>query len=114
MICTHSHFLVSDLKPENSTIISLVKNDTIIAESINKNTYGWSAEEVLYKVFDVRTTRNYYLESDMRELLYLISENHKDRNGLEEIISRVRRVRLSDDDPLNLVIEKAQNYIDTL
>jgi predicted ATP-binding protein involved in virulence len=116
IIASHSHFLVSDLKNESSSVISVQKdigNDPQ-AFLVQKDTYGWSAEDVLYKVFDVRTTRNYYLEIDMRELLYLISENHKEKSDFDKLLQRLEKVRLTDEDPLNLIIDKAKAYIESL
>jgi len=116
-IATHSHFLISDLRAENSKIIGL-KKDTEKIEIVdlpeNLNTFGWSAEDVLYRVFSVRTTRNYYIEMDLRELLHLISVNSNDKDTLNSILNRIEKVRLNEADPLLLIIQKAKLYIQKL
>lgn len=117
IIATHSHFLISDLQGENSKIIGLTKQDqkiNIIDMPRNIDTFGWSAEEVLYKVFDVRTTRNYYLEVDLRELLYLISNQSNEKERLNQLYQRINKVRLSEEDPLNLILKKSNEYIESL
>ncbi|MDO1499098.1 AAA family ATPase [Winogradskyella maritima] len=69
IIATHSHFLVSDLYGESSNIIGLRKEDNMIKSiEINKDTYGWSSEDVLYNVFNVKSPTNYYLQADLTEL----------------------------------------------
>jgi predicted ATP-binding protein involved in virulence len=118
ILTTHSHFIVSDLEGNSSSVTSLKRDSEThkICSTLLKgiNTFGWAAEDVLYKVFDVRTTRNYYTEVDMRELLYLISEKHKNKNDLRNIINRLESIRLSEIDPLNLILKKAQDYMKSL
>ncbi len=117
IICSHSHFLISDLDGDNSNIIGLKRENGKI-ETVkfpeNINTYGWSAEDVLYRVFGVRTTRNYFMEIELRELLHLISEKSKNSTQINGIINRLQKVKLNEEDPLNLIIRQAKNYIDTL
>lgn len=112
IIATHSHFIVSDLPGRNGNIIGLKKIENEIKTiEINKNTFGWSAEEVLYKVFDVRTTRNHYLEMDIRKMLALIAEKSENRDEIRDILSRLINVQLNEHDPLGLVINQAKKYI---
>ena len=49
---------------------------------VDYDTYAWSAENILYEVFGLRTTRNYYFERDLRELLSLISKT-RDKENVE-------------------------------
>jgi predicted ATP-binding protein involved in virulence len=116
VIATHSHFLISDLKGDSSNIMGLIKEEDKIktVELTSRNTYGWSAEEVLFKVFKVRTTRNYYVEMNLRELLYLISERSNDKARIKELIHLLEGIRLSNEDPLNLVLESAGKYMSSL
>lgn len=112
IIATHSHFLVSDLPGENSNIIGLKKKDGEIKSlEIDKNTYGWSAEEVLYKIFDVKTTRNYYLEIELRELLHRIATKDKNKERMQEILDNIEEIEFSESDPINTVINRAKAYL---
>ncbi|MFA6277320.1 MAG: AAA family ATPase [Pedobacter sp.] len=113
IICSHSHFLVSDIKPENSAIISLKKENETTATSISANTFGWSAEEVLYSVFNVRTVRNYFLEHDLTNLLGLIGQNSKDKKEIRKLIQRIEQMPVSDNDPLKEIIVEAKNFLDS-
>ncbi len=117
LVATHSHFLISDLKGDSSKIIGLKRAGReieIIDMPKGIDTFGWSAEDVLYKIFGLRTTRNHYMEVDMRELLHSISEKKQNKPELELIIKRLESVKLNSEDPLNLIITKAQDYIQKL
>lgn len=112
IICSHSHFLVSDLQPENSAIISLKREQETIATLISASTFGWSAEEVLYSVFNVRTVRNYFLEQDLTNLLGLIGQNSKDKKEIKRLIQRIEQMPITENDPLKEIIVEANNYLD--
>ncbi|QBJ85476.1 hypothetical protein DDI74_04025 [Chryseobacterium gleum] len=119
LICSHSHFLVSDLKAENSSIISLKREDwETKATSIKTNTFGWSAEEVLLEVFNVPTTRNLYVYEKLGEILDIIALRDTNERVVSEnkftfeVKKRINELQdlgidsLSNEDPLKEVIEK--------
>lgn len=113
IISTHSHFLVSDLKPENSSIISFHINDKgeVFNQTLDFETFGWSTENILYRVFGVSTVRNYYLEMDLRELLSKISTNSTEYGRMSDIIESLKRFDLTPDDPLTTIINTAEKYL---
>lgn len=114
IISTHSHFLVSDLKPESSSIISfhLTDDGKVINQTLDYETYGWSAENILYRVFGVSTVRNHYLEMDLRELLSKISAKSDDFERMNEIVLSLKRFDLTAEDPLTKIINTAENYLE--
>lgn len=117
LVATHSHFLISDLKGESSTIIGLKREEGRIATvdlPPNLDTYGWSTDDVLYKIFGVRTTRNYYMEVELRELLSSISSKSQNKYKLQSIVTRLEQVKINERDPLNLILQNAKEYIRTL
>lgn len=120
LIASHSHFLVSDLKPESSSVSALryysdgEGGSKVLVESlVNTDTYGWSAEEVLYKVFEVVTTRNYFVATEINEVLEEFSKIDRDQSKIREKVNLLRRlnVSLSSEDPLKMVVEKILNQI---
>jgi len=120
LIASHSHFLVSDLKPESSSVSALryysdgEGGSKVLVESlVNTDTYGWSAEEVLYKVFEVVTTRNYFVAIEINEVLEEFSKIDRDQSKIREKVNLLRRlnVSLSSEDPLKMVVEKILNQI---
>lgn len=117
IICSHSHFLVSDLTPENSSIISLrkvTKHDpgsnwikTVVgSKQLQYATFGWSAEQVLLDVFEVSTTRNYFIAERLGHILKkaAIGENVDLLEYKDELL-RYRR-GLTVEDPLHYTITK--------
>ena len=105
-IATHSHFMVSGLTAEESSIFSL--NTTKDITLITDNTYSWSAENILYKVFNTRTVNNYYIESDLSEALSLVTKQKSqlDHVRLNELYNSLQAVVLDTADPLNMVINR--------
>jgi len=111
ILATHSHFIVSDLIPESSAIISLSRNGGIKSKTIESDTRAWSAEEILYEVFKLRTVRNYYFEEDLRELVRLISNKSNDFKKLNKLVLKLGGYCFSEKDPINELINQAKLYI---
>lgn len=112
IIASHSHFLVTDLLPKKSSVITLSNHKGIIkSEFIEESTYGWSAEEILYNVFNVKTVRNHFIESDLIDLLGLISEKSDNLPKINDLLNSIKSLSLTPNDPLNAVIEEATAYI---
>lgn len=107
LIATHSHFLVSDLPRYRSSVTYLkFENDSLQTEKIKEETYGWSAEEVLLKVFKVPTTRNIYLAKIVGELLDGIAKGKTNRSSVSDKIHFLEEVSLnmSEVDPMKKII----------
>jgi predicted ATP-binding protein involved in virulence len=114
ILSTHSHFLISDLEGNSSSVTALSRDfetNKLSAKLLEANTFGWSAEEILYAVFKVRTTRNFYLETELRELLHKIAIKSDDKNRMKSILNSIKLLTLNDEDPLNLIIKKAEEYL---
>ncbi len=110
MIATHSHFMISGLNQDEANIFAIDRNKTV--ENIENDIYGWSAENILYKIFHVRTVNNSYIEKDLSKILDLISE--KDKNNSVEVIQiyeRLKEIVFDDNDPLNIILEKINIYL---
>lgn len=111
-VATHSHFLISDLDGKKSSIVGLRREKEIIPEFFDVNTYGWSAEEVLYSIFKVRTTRNHFFEYDLSKMISLINNSSNDYKKIEELIEKFESLEYSQADPMNVLIEKAKKYLE--
>jgi len=108
IIATHSHFLVSDLPIESSSVIAFKNNKNIIeSELIESSTFGWSAEDILLNIFQLPTSRNYYLSQLVTEALELLAQHNKKTLRLQEIKTELDKIipLLKDYDPLKKVIE---------
>lgn len=115
ILATHSHYIVSDLEEASSSLLVINNNNMEReAELIEYSTYAWSAENILYNIFKVRTTRNYYFEMDLRKLVSLIKEKSEQISEIEGLIVKLKKYILDDADPMILILEEAQRYIENV
>lgn len=117
LIATHSHFLISDLQGDSSKIIGLKRGrDKIEKVDLPKDidTFGWSAEDVLYNIFNVRSSLNYYLQADLTELLGMMANNIKEPKKIRLILDKLNLLPKRDNDPLQNIIEEATEYLNTI
>lgn len=108
IIASHSPFLASNLKPNNSCVIKLENHKGIISSSkVCKSTYGWSAEDILLNVFEMETTRNFDLYKSVSNALVLLARNGKYDDDLINIRKEIKLFYpfLLDSDPIKPVIE---------
>lgn len=108
LIATHSHMLVSDL-PMNRSSVSQWEKDkdgNLIANRIEENTYGWSAEEVLLKVFKTATDRNRYFGERIAKLLEQMGNNSITQKAVADELNELQEIsqHLSDVDPMKMVL----------
>jgi predicted ATPase len=112
VISTHSHFIVSDLEGASSEVIGIIgQAPNISAEPLERNTFGWSAEEVLFKVFNLRSTRNFFFESTILELLHLISNKSMDLDRINALTGDLKKTELDRNDPLSQILKEADDYV---
>lgn len=108
MITTHSHMLVSDLPMNRSTVSQWEKgrDGIILANQISENTYGWSAEEVLLKVFKTATDRNRYFGERIAKLLEQMGNNTISPKEVADELKDLKEIslHLSDVDPMKMVL----------
>ena len=113
VISTHSHFLLTDLEPETSSIVALEKKDGVIKDvSDGVNTFSWSVDDILYRVFGVRNTRNRAFEDEIMELYQLMSEGSEDIVRIKQMIKNLSSVVLPGADPLLVIIDQARKYVE--
>lgn len=108
LIATHSHMLVSDLPMKRSDVIQLEKGeeDNLIATTIEESTYGWSAEEVLLKVFKTATDRNRYFGERIGKLLEKMGNNTISPKEVAGELKELQEIsmHLSDIDPMKAIL----------
>lgn len=111
IICTHSHFIVSNTPNKNSLILHAKKEEFGHSfTSLDIDIYGNSPDNVLYTVFGMASTRNHYFKYDLNLILKFISEG--EINGeIKDAIKRMNEIAIPYSDPLSRVIEKASKMI---
>lgn len=117
IMATHSHYLISDLEKESSSIVHITLDkveDGIIrkAELIDSDTYAWSAENVLYNIFGVRTTRNYYFEMELRELVTLVKDKSENIPRIQYLTEKIKKYTLDKNDPINIIINDVERFLE--
>jgi predicted ATPase len=109
-IATHSHFIISDLPIGRSHIVHLKKGNksTIEAEYIDQETLGLAAEDILLNVFDMPSTRNYYLSQQVSEALEILASGDRNNQRYNELIDKFKGYlpNLKTIDPLYDVLNK--------
>ena len=108
LIASHCHFLVSNLPQNRSNVfdIELNEEDKVVINTVESDTYGWSAEQVLLDVFKVGTDRNRYLAEVVGNLMERIGEKNIKPDEVIEKLYFIKKVadNLSDIDPMKRVI----------
>lgn len=108
LIATHSHMLVSDLPMRRSAVIQLEKGERgdLHSSTIPDSTYGWSAEEVLLKVFKTATDRNRYFGERIGKLLEQMGNNTISLKEVKTELNELQEIslHLSDVDPMKMVL----------
>lgn len=109
IIATHSHFIISDLPPGRSSVIHFQSSgkNSIHANYIDEDTHGWSAEDILLSVFDMPSTRNYYLSKLLSEALELMAMGKKSSPQYLAITNKLKVYlpNMKDIDPAKKVIQ---------
>ena len=108
IIATHSHMLVSDLPVKRSSVTQLEKDEkgNLNATAITECTYGWSAEEVLLKVFKTATDRNRYFGERIGRLLEKMGNNSIQPKEVADELKELQEIsiHLSDIDPMKTIL----------
>ncbi len=108
IIATHSHMLVSDLPVKRSFVTQLEKDEkgNMNATAISECTYGWSAEEVLLKVFKTATDRNRYFGERIGRLLEKMGNNSIQPKEVTDELKELQEIskHLSDIDPMKTIL----------
>lgn len=108
LIATHSHMLVSDLPMNRSSVSQWEKDEdgNLIVNRIGENTYGWSAEEVLLKVFKTATDRNRYFGERISKLLEQMGNDTISKGAVADELNELQEIslHLSDVDPMKMVL----------
>lgn len=108
LIATHSHMLVSDLPNNRSSVTHIEKDEKgdLTATVIPECTYGWSAEEVLLKVFNTATDRNRYFGERISKLLEKMGNNTIKPHEVADELDDLQEISkyLSDIDPMKTIL----------
>lgn len=111
IIASHSHLMVSSLEKSKSTLISMKKSDNNVQiKNLEQlDTFGWSAEQILFDVFDMVTDRNYYLSIQIQEIIDEMAKSKPDHVKIDKLKNQLKEKpleNLNENDPLKLILKK--------
>lgn len=111
IIASHSHLLVSSLEKNKSALISMKKKDNQVQiKNLEQlDTFGWSAEQILFDVFDMVTDRNYYLSIQIQEIIDEMAKSKPDHVKIDKLKNQLKEKpleNLNENDPLKLILKK--------
>lgn len=115
IIATHSHFMVSYLKSDNSALIKLFfdEKNKINCENVLPNTYGWSAEQILFDVFNMFTDRNYYISLIVETIIKEMEKANPNQDIIDENKKKLEKIypslKLKENDPFYVIIKSILN-----
>lgn len=72
------------------------------------NTYGWSAEQILFDVFQMSTDRNYYLTLKVQKIIDLMSNANPNFREIEKEKNELKKLKfdnLDKDDPFSFMLK---------
>ena len=112
LIATHSHFLVSDVDPNRSTLIVAAKGTPPIFKEFEGVVYGRSPENILFRAFGISAAGNFYVQRDLAVALGMISGTQRTNlKELVEIRSRLSRIANEGDEPLTIVLAEIDLFL---
>lgn len=90
----------------NVTQLEKDKEGNLLSTQISECTYGWSAEEVLLKVFKTATDRNRYFGERIVKLLEQMGDNTIEPKDVADELKELQEisVHLSDVDPMKAIL----------
>lgn len=114
IVATHSHFMVSDVGPEGSLVIAKGgSNEEWQFERFTGDVYGRAPENILYRVFGVAGTSNFYVEHDLARALAMVSGSQPaDRDELQSIRARLSSVTGRDNPAFQEILSNIDLYLD--
>lgn len=112
IIASHSPYLVSDLRAENSTVVVVQRGlDGLKFRSNPGEFWGWGSEAILYEVLGLPSASNYHFSRELAAVLKLVTEKSKDAEKFDRFLSKCDQLDFGDEaEPLKAVIEEIRIY----
>jgi len=114
IIATHSHFILSNVSSVDSLILSLTQSKSsrkIHIDELNVDSFGWSPENTLYRVFGLTGNRNKYLELDLRIIIDFMTEPNNEISVFIDAVTRIEKFNIESNDPLFSLLDRAKRKV---
>lgn len=107
ILATHSHFMVADLAEGRASLTVATNEPRARFQSFDGGVYGRSPENILYRVFGIATTSNFYVERDLTKALRIVSGvDDFDHHELAGIFGRLQVINEPDNEALIEILER--------
>jgi energy-coupling factor transporter ATP-binding protein EcfA2 len=112
IIASHSPYLISDLRAENSTVVVVERSDEGLRfRSHSGEFWGWGSEAILYEVLGLPSASNYHFSRELAGILKLVSEKCTDAERFSKFLRKCEQLDFgAEAEPLKVVIEEIRNY----
>jgi ABC-type lipoprotein export system ATPase subunit len=112
IIASHSPYLISDLRAENSTVVVIERSDEGLKfRSHPGEFWGWGSEAILYEVLGLPSASNYHFSRELAGVLKLVSEKSTDAERFAKFLRKCEQLDFgAEAEPLKVVIEEIRNY----
>jgi hypothetical protein len=112
IIASHSPFLISDLRAENSTVVVIERSEEGLKfRSHPGEFWGWGSEAILYEVLGLPSASNYHFSRELADVLKLVSEKSTDAERFAKFLRKCEQLDFgAEAEPLKVVIEEIRNY----
>jgi AAA domain, putative AbiEii toxin, Type IV TA system len=112
VITTHSHFLVSDVEAQRTTLVVANGDESGNFQLFEGDVFGRSPENILYRVFGVGTSGNFYVERDLTLALQMISGQTPPETGeLSKLLLRLERIGVKDNEAFATIVAEIRNFL---
>lgn len=112
VIATHSHFLVSDVSTDKGSLTVAHGGEVPKFTTFDGEVYGRSSENILYRVFGIGTSGNFYVERDLANALKMLSGVEDIcHSELENIHQRLLTVSGPDNEPMMKIVDEIGAYL---
>ncbi|SUY48136.1 ATP-dependent OLD family endonuclease [Clostridium putrefaciens] len=118
IIATHSPHIVSSCKKEEVIVLGRCDGNTVVKNDIEE-TYGWTVEQLLLSVFELKSVRNPEVQQqlDKFKMLYINKEklNHSELAEFNELKNELEKYLDPEDPSLSLIkIKEDSNKLESL
>jgi len=112
IIASHSPYLVSDLRAENSTVVVIERStEGLKFRSHPGEFWGWGSEAILYEILGLPSASNYHFSRELAGVLKLVSEKSTDAERFAKFLRKCDQLDFgAQAQPLRVVIKEIRNY----
>lgn len=115
LVATHSPLVASSLPPVDAEVIRLARTryGNLIAKEVQAGPFGWTADDILEKVFGLRSTRSELFTKEMDLALKLFAQGDRKNPDLIKRVEALSRFaeRLPEGDVARSVIATMRSVI---